>query len=410
MQSQKRVLVITHGIPHPHRGASSVLFFWYVWALKSTGYTVLHLVLDTHRTGAEQELSDYKEAIETGPCFRVIRVALPVTHAFSYRKLAMEPALPSAHAVSEIKDFSPHATLCFDIVAAAVARKLGLANLLIWLGDLAYQTGLYHALYDVTTNPAKVLALPRVLLNCAVWKRFYRDTLDGQVNVIVASKSSEKLIDSLGARSKYLPYPWPGASSEREPQQKHIIPTFIMFGTLAALGSKSAFHFLLKKVYPLLTKHWGENGFQILIAGSREMPEWVKAEVVACPALKFLGFVDDLAALVDQCHAVLAPISVPVGNRSRIVTAMSMGSTVIAHKNTALGNPELVSGENCFLAGSAEDYAMYMRKVCESPAEAERIGRAARSTYLETFEPGVASQLLLRSLDLERAGKPANLS
>ena len=113
---------------------------------------------------------------------------------------------------------------------------------------------------------------------------------------------------------------------------------------------------------------------------------------------------------MDQCHAVLAPISVPVGNRSRIVTAMSMSSVVIAHKNTALGNPELVSDENCFLAESAKDYVGYMRRAFESPAEAEKIGRSARLKYLKTFEPGVASQLLLRSLDLERPSGPSSFS
>lgn len=404
----KNILVITHGIPHPHRGASSVVFFWYIFGLKSTGHRILHMVLDSQWTGKEHDLNDYKQAIEEGTHFRVIYEALRATQEFSYRKFALEPVLPSTGAVSEIRNFSPDATLCFDIVAAAVAKKLELPKLLIWLGDLAYQTGLYHALYDIIATPVKVLALPRILLNCAVWKRFYRAILDGQDNVIVASNSSVRLVASLGARAKYLPYAWPGPDPRREPKQKNTTPTFIMFGTLAALGSKSAFHFLLRKVYPLLTKFWGETGFQILIAGSREMPEWVKAEVMERPALKFLGFVDDLAALVDKCHAVLAPISVPVGNRSRIVTAMSMGSIVIAHRNTALGNPELVSGKNCFLANSAEEYATYMRRTCESPAEAERMGRAARSTYMETFEPKVASQLLLRSFDLERTSKPLN--
>lgn len=410
MQIKKRVLVITHGIPHPHRGASSVLFFWYTNALKTTGHSIVHLVLDTQRTGADQELRDYTYAIETGPDFRVVREVLPVYQAFSYWNFSIEPMFPPARTVADIERFDPDATVCFDIVAAAVAKKLGRPNLLIWLGDLAYQTVLYHALHDAVSNPVKVFRLPRVLLICAVWKRFYRNTLKGQGNVIVASKSSEDLMAAISVSAKYLPYPWPGADPEREHQEKYTVPTFIMFGTLGALGSKSAFYFLLKKVYPILVAHWGENGFQILIAGSREMPKWVKEALGVCPAIKFLGFVDDLAALVDQCHAVLAPISVPIGNRSRIVTAMSMCSVVIAHKNTALGNPELVSGENCFLAESAKDYAGYMRRAFESPAEAEKIGRAARLKYLETFEPGVASQLLLRSLDLERPSGPSSFS
>lgn len=383
-----------------------MLFFWYIKAIKSAGHAIVHLVIDTPRAAGDRELSEYTDAIEVGTNFVVTHEIFPVSHLFTYKTCSLEPQLPSARTLSDIRHFDPHITVCFDILAAAVAKKMGLSNLLVWLGDLTYQTALYHAIYDVMTHPAKLLALPRVLLNCAVWKRLYRRTLNGQAHVIVASKSSEKMIKSLGVNSSYLPYPWPGANPQREPQEKYVAPTFIMFGTLMALGSRSAFHFLLKKVYPLLVAQWGTNGFQILIAGSREMPQWVKAEVEIRPELKFIGFVDDLATLVDQCHAVLAPISVPVGNRSRIVTAMSMGCVVIAHKNTALGNPELVSGENCFLAETAKDYAMYMRRSYELPQEAERIGRAARSKYLEIFEPGVASPRLLQSFDFACAGVP----
>lgn len=404
MSSQKKILIITHGIPHPHRGASRVLFYWYIHAFKKAGYAIIHLVLDTPHAGADQELQDYLQIIGADADFRVIYEVLPVTHRFSYKKLAMEPALPNAETILNVRHLAPDATVCFDIVAAAVAKKMGLANLLIWLGDLTFQTGLYHAVYDIRTDPLKLFRLPRAVLNSAVWKRFYQSNLCGEKNVVVASKSSEKLIDRLGAHSKYLAYPWPGAEPERQAKNKFEQPTFILFGTLAALGSKSAFHLLLKKIYPLLVKSWGETGFKILIAGTLELPDWVKEDINSRPALQFMGFVDDLAALVDQCHAVLAPISVPVGNRSRIVTAMSMGSIVIAHKNTALGNPELVSGENCYLGKSAKEFVGYMRRAYENPDEASRIGQAAHATYLRAFEPRLASERLVKLLASILAG------
>ena len=179
---------------------------------------------------------------------------------------------------------------------------------------------------------------------------------------------------------------------------KHDKPTFILFGTLGALGSRSAFEFMLKSVYPLLVKVWGAQGFCILISGMRELPRWVRAEIKLRHEFRFLGFVDDLAAEVMRCHAVLAPISVPVGNRSRIVTAMSMGALVVAHANTALGNPELVSGDNCLLAASASEFAEHMRLAYVSPDLAARLGSSAKNTYLRSFEPKVASQRLVEEL------------
>jgi glycosyltransferase involved in cell wall biosynthesis len=171
-----------------------------------------------------------------------------------------------------------------------------------------------------------------------------------------------------------------------------------LFGTLEALGSRSAFDFLLKSIYPILLKAWGPDGFSILISGMRELPRWVRMEIQRHPEFRFLGFVDNLAAEVKRCHAVLAPISVPVGNRSRIVTAMSLGALVIAHVNTAKGNPELISCENCLLASSAIEFAEHMQLAFTSPDLEVRLGASARETYLRWFEPATASNRLLKEL------------
>jgi glycosyltransferase involved in cell wall biosynthesis len=129
-----------------------------------------------------------------------------------------------------------------------------------------------------------------------------------------------------------------------------------------------------------------------------KLPSWVQAAIAHHPEFEFLGFVDDLAAEVARCHAVIAPISVPVGNRTRIVTAMSMGALVIAHANTALGNPELVSGNNCLLASTAQQFVDNMKLAHADTTVAVRIGTTARETYLKSFEPEVSSKRLIETL------------
>jgi hypothetical protein len=80
----------------------------------------------------------------------------------------------------------------------------------------------------------------------------------------------------LGVSSKYQPYPWPSSGGRCEGSVQHAKPTYIMFGTLSGLGSRSAFDFLLKSVHPLLIKKWGKENFAELIAGMRQMPEWAR--------------------------------------------------------------------------------------------------------------------------------------
>jgi glycosyltransferase involved in cell wall biosynthesis len=81
------------------------------------------------------------------------------------------------------------------------------------------------------------------------------------------------------------------------------------------------------------------------------------------------------------------PIDVPVGNRSRILTAMAMRSLVIAHANTALGNPDLVDGETCYLAADAKGFVEAMVAAVDDPARREAVVDRALRCYRERFHP-----------------------
>jgi glycosyltransferase involved in cell wall biosynthesis len=395
----KKILVITLGYPHPRRGASSVLFYWYLEALRKSEFRVEHLLLVSPGELSAQSEREYVEAISPVPRFGVHIFSLPESQEAKRSGLNLRACELSDEVLQHVQSFQPEAVVCFDIMAAALAQRMGLERLLIWLGDLSFQTGIYHAYYDFKAEPRKFPGLIRSYVAGQLWKGFYRKVLRGQQHVIVSSYSSVARLAQLGITSRYWSYPWPGEiKREAALVSKHAKPTFILFGTLAALGSRSAFDFLLKSVYPLLLRTWGMQGFSILISGMRELPAWVRSDIELRPEFKFLGFVDDLAVEVGRCHAVLAPISVPVGNRSRIVTAMSMGALVVAHANTALGNPELVSGDNCLLATSASEFAEHMRLAYADSDLASRLGASARHTYLRSFEPEIASQRLVQEL------------
>lgn len=395
----KKVLVITVGYPHPKRGASSVLIFWYLHALRRSSYDVTHLLLVPPEEVSESEATDYIEAIAACESFKVRVAVVPRVRHTDRFGLNLRACRLTDEALSIVKECRPAATVCFDIFAAMIARQAGLGNLLVWLGDLTFQTATYHALYDVRDNIRRLPHLAKGLAVAWLWKRCYRAVLRDEKHVIVSSGSSVEVLAKLGVRSKYQPYPWPASGKNLNEPGKHEKPSFIMFGTLSALGSRSALDFLFKSVYPVLINKWGRGSFTVFIAGMRELPAWVGAQIQKCPEFSFLGFVDDLAAEVSRCHAVLAPIAVPVGNRSRILTAMAMGAVVIAHSNTALGNPELVSGRNCLLARSPEDFAGHMVTAFESPESVGAISEEAAATYHASFEPARAAHAFVYELD-----------
>ena len=155
---------------------------------------------------------------------------------------------------------------------------------------------------------------------------------------------------------------------------------------------------MIEKLYPRLLRLWGSGGFQILIAGSRQLTPWAEREIADRPEFKYLGFVDDLDSLMSSCHAVIVPIDVPVGNRSRIVTAMAKGTLIIAHKNTSLGNPDLIDGVTCYLARNANQFAQRMQQAVECPRQVEDIISNARHCYERRFHPDIAAEMLVKEI------------
>ena len=165
-------------------------------------------------------------------------------------------------------------------------------------------------------------------------------------------------------------------------------PSFVFFGSLAGLGSRSGLHFLLEDVFPGLRRHWGLGGFRLLLAGSGVLPEWARAALAGRSEIAELGFVEDLGALLATCHAALFPISVPIGNRSRILTAMSYRVPVVAHRNCALGNIDLVDGETAFLARDGAEFSA--RLTSSSWLVAENVAERAYLCYKTRFHPDAA--------------------
>jgi glycosyltransferase involved in cell wall biosynthesis len=86
-------------------------------------------------------------------------------------------------------------------------------------------------------------------------------------------------------------------------------------------------------------------------------------------------------------------MDVPVGNRSRILTALSAGAVLIAHKNVSLGNPDLISGVNCLLASDVESFVDAMKHSVNEPSVMKQIANNGRQMYIDRFSIESAAPL-----------------
>jgi len=385
------MLIINAGIPHPNRGASVVLFYHYIKHLHAAGYNILNLLLIDKQHFGEAALTEYRTKHAPQENFQIEAYLhdQPLIHRSRFNITSNFPE----ELYEQIKGFQADIIVCFDTIPAWFAAKIPAEKKVVWLGDLHFQTEWHHALYAIRENPRQVTGIPFVWRSCSQWRQIYREALQ-DFTVVVSSKSSEQHMAALRIQAQYLPYPWPNEDVVTEYNPRKT-PTFLFFGSLVGLGSRSAFHFMIKKVYPELVKLWGTGGFKIYITGMRQMPGWARDAIAALPEFEFLGFVDNLEDLLANCHAVMVPIRVPVGNRSRIVTAMAKGIPIVAHVNTRLGNPDLEDGVNCFLANNGRDFAKKMQRLYVDAELRQRIIIAAKDCYNRKFAPQTATSFLI---------------
>lgn len=407
--AEERLVIIAPGIPHESRGASSVLFYHYIAGFKRRGFRVLNALLLQPDNSTQEGFAEYERKMSDGKTFVVVPCRADNLIAAQRFSIQLN-ASAAAEVLACIEEFQPDAVMCFDLLSAWIGSHIRGATKIVWLGDLRFQTEWFHTWYGMKETWRNIRNVPFTFIRCTLWKRIYRTVLRKMDSVIVSARISQVHLHRMGIAATYLPYPWPDAAADANVTtiEQPSIPTFLFLGTLTGLGSRSAFHFMLGAVYPEAVRVWGRNGFRILIAGARGLPGWMEREMGGRPELKYLGFVEDIVRVMRTCHAVLVPIEVPVGNRSRILTAMAAGVPVVAHDNAALGNPDLVHGATCYLASNGRSFVECMRSAIERPEEAARIAREARARYDAHFAPEAATAMLLdeveRAMQARRAG------
>ncbi len=397
LSPRPRVLVCVAGVPHPTQGASAVLFFHYIRQLRDTGYEILHVLLLEGKSWSDADVAAYAAAMGGSSAAEICVARSPefvkpgrMNHQMD--RAALVPALDRA------RRFKPNLILAFDLLPAWATIEIPARRRIVWLGDLNFQTVWSHAVYAVRENPRAVIHLPSNWLTARTWRKIYQSVLRNANQVIVASDSSRDVLAGLGVHAEYEPYPWPETVLPSFNRHLPDRPTFLFFGSLGGLGSRSALHFTLYKLYPRWRRLWGENGFFILIAGRGALPAWFAQAIQDKPEFKHLGFVEDIDGILERCHAVLAPIDVPIGNRSRILTAMAKGALVIAHANAALGNPDLVDGETCYLSSDADGFVERMKRAVSDEPKSRAIVERARRRYETRFHPDVAGPRLIRRI------------
>lgn len=389
-----RIDIVVSGVPSKKRGASTRIFWQYISCLVIYGFEV-RLISLTSNEQEELDLIEFERELFSAGKFKAVNVKLAEVVIRSKRTKIEIDRSAQTHVSAVLCNDPAEIVVIFDLSAALLASEEFPGKRIIWLGDLASEVNWYDGILRIRKgNPIDILRFGTVLIRQRQLYALYRIALEKSFRIIVASHSSLKTIEKLGFSAVFLPYPWPGkkqtdiGSSEVESKE----PKYLMFGNLSGLGFRSQWDFLFTKIYPRAKKVFGPGKFTIEIGGINKAPKWIISEISKRPEIKWLGMIEDLESAMASAHATLVPLSVPVGNRTRIVTAQANRCLVIAHKNVSAGNPFLVNGFNCLLAESSAEFVSHMVKAYQDKNFAEIIKNNAEDFYMKTNATEVANK------------------
>lgn len=277
-----------------------------------------------------------------------------------------------------------------------LSRKIS-ARRILWLGDLQFEVTLWNFLEQkkklrLSKYPLRLIS---TLINYTAQVALYRLVCRNFNKVVCCSKSAEARLRRIGVRAEFLPFPYPARKPINFESCSTDRRSFLFYGNLLGTGSISGLEFLLTEFLPAAINEWGDGGFQLVICGRTDLSMSFQKRLLRYPEVKIIGYVDDLDKIMERSHAMLVPISIPVGNRTRVIDGMSSGLVVVGHTNLSLGNPFLINGINCLLANTGREIVQALEAVYRDEDLRKKLSRNARTMYELTYGDQVAHETLI---------------
>lgn len=158
-------------------------------------------------------------------------------------------------------------------------------------------------------------------------------------------------------------------------------PPLILFTGTSASRNMIALHQFVHNVFPLIQKELPET--ELLVGG--DFHAKAQAKFNKYNNIRFTGRVNDMRPLFNQSDVYIAPFEETHGSKLKIAEAMAMGMCIVSTPEGVRGFP-LVDGESVFIAHSSKQFAVYVTRLLQDPAQRERTGALARKVALSTID------------------------
>jgi glycosyltransferase involved in cell wall biosynthesis len=418
---QLHVGVVYIGVPNTGHGGASLTAFSFISALLRAGHavTTFPLLADELDLRWEERIAPLRElgsdvrpiAPPAAPARSGSRLRERAAYGASLLWPPEDALFPSARQAADVRsafaDASIDAGLVYGIDAVAASyRGLGVPVMAL-MSDPPGLSRRVRMRYD----PGAAWSLrPRQaayrLGQLSYWlhadRRLVR-MLQQYPTVGMFAAHHAEWAKARGVRAWYVPSPildlgGPDWERRRLATSRPPRPRILMIGHLRGIATISGLVVFVGSMLGPLSDRLGADGFEVRIVGGYEPPERLRPRL-RHPAITLTGHVEPPDEEFLSADVVLVPTPIRTGPRSRIITAMSFGSCVVAHRANTLGIPELVHGENALLADDGSGLVDAVIAALMDPGLRARIGRNARRTYETTFTPETAGARIVAALE-----------
>ena len=144
---------------------------------------------------------------------------------------------------------------------------------------------------------------------------------------------------------------------------------------------------------------------QFLLNVVGHAPEQVAAGLRS-PAIRFVGYVDNVASELSRHRAFVAPMVEGTGVKTKVLEAMAAGLPVVTTTPGVRGL-SVEDGVHCLVADTGTEFVERLEQLAREPEVAARIGAAGREYVRQHFSPDVIVERWAQVLASVEAGLDA---
>jgi glycosyltransferase involved in cell wall biosynthesis len=147
----------------------------------------------------------------------------------------------------------------------------------------------------------------------------------------------------------------------------------VFVGQMGWFPNRDGVEWFLDEVFPLILASRPDTTFVLVgKADTLTVPRPVAARVI------LTGFVPDLRPFVEEAAVYVVPLRAGSGTRLKVLEAMALGKAIVT---TSIGSEGIAlhHGDSALYANDARSFADATLQLLDAPAEAQRMGAAARA-------------------------------